>query len=335
MRNNGTTQDFTQMREELIHSIGLYIHIINDILKEKNLHYESVSSYHALDDQRIVFDVRTEEKYTVHVDTIQSKCTIEQFLDCVYGKGSESDHKVIIYKGNNEPFEDEYTHPDLNEFSPEEYFVSLLVEQCDIIGLPFSIIEYSQIEEGLLLGPSFRNRNEYKASNLSKGSSPRLPSKWDVQRMAFWALYFNPYWKEKYHLEDLHCTESREFKILDDLCVLAKWDEEGISYIIADNQQSEFLPWLWRYGQLYLDKYASFRPRSFYRDGRQSRICIPGDGVPIYKLNEMSERELRELGIDLYRKIDALRSDVVNMWNQYNSAERKGVDKEMHECTKQ
>ena len=56
---------------------------------------------------------------------------------------------------------------------------------------------------------------------------------------------------------------------------------------------------------------------------------------PIYKLNEMSERELRELGIDLYRKIDALRSDVVNMWNQYNSAERKGVDKEMHECTKQ
>ena len=49
----------------------------------------------------------------------------------------------------------------------------------------------------------------------------------------------------------------------------------------------------------------------------------------------MSECELTEIGIDLCRRVDALRSDVINIWNQYNSAERKGEDKEMHERTKQ
>jgi len=189
--------------------------------------------------------VHTKQKYIVHVDTIQSKCTVEQFLDCLYGAGSESDHKMIIYQGDNEPINGEYEYPDLKCFSPEEYFVSLLVERCNIIGVPFSIIEFSHIAEGLLLGPAFEKRKEYKLTNTSNKLFKHLPSKRDIQRMAFWALNFNACLPDKYHLEDLRCTESVELKILNDLGVLVRWDEDGISYVIADNQQSEFIPWLW------------------------------------------------------------------------------------------
>ena len=108
MQNNETNQTITQMRDELLSSIGLYMHIMETFLKERNLNYENVMSYHALEDQRIVFDVHTKQKYTIHVDTLQSKCTVEQFLDCVYGAGSESDHKVIIYRGDNEEYVDEH-----------------------------------------------------------------------------------------------------------------------------------------------------------------------------------------------------------------------------------
>ena len=326
------TSECIANRDEDVFTLSFYISTVQDFLRQKNLHFDNETGTSARNNNRIISDVHTKENYTVHVDAIPSKCRVDQLLDCLYGAGSESDHKLIIYRGDNEKCMGDYEYPDLNEFTPEEYFVSLMVEHCDNLGIPFSIIEFSRIIEGLRRGPRFIDRQECKSKGKAHG---QLPSKWDIQRMAFWALYFSPYRKEKYHLEDLHCTESMEFKVLDELCVLARWDEEGISYVIADNQQSKFLPWLWKKRHLYLDKYASFRPRSFYRDGRQSRVCIPGDGVPIYKLNEMSECELTEIGIDLYRRVDALRSDVINIWNQYNSAERKGEDKEMHERTKQ
>ncbi len=332
MRNNGTNHDITQMRDELISSIGIYIHSIKSFLKERNLNYENVLSYHALDDKRIVFDVHTKQKYTVHVDTIQSKCTVEQFLDCLYGAGSESDHKMIIYKGDNEPINGDYEYPDLKCFSPEEYFVSLLVERCNMIGVPFSIIEFSRIYDGLLLGPPFENRKEYKMTETSNKLFKRLPSKWDIQRMAFWALYFNACLPDKYHLEDLHSTESIELKILNDLCVLVKWDDDGISYIISDSHKSDFIFWLWTNRiKNYSKYYTLYRSPSFYRDGSQSRICIPGDGVPIHKLNEMSEDEQKMLGVQLYRGARKLRSEVINIWNESNGSSQHIIEEEHKE----
>jgi hypothetical protein len=310
-------------RDEDVFTLSFYINTVQDFLLKKNLHYKNMTGTSARGNNRIIFDVHTEEYYTVHVDTIPSKCTVDQLLDCLYGSGSESDHKLIIYRGDNEKCMGDYDYPDLKEFSPEEYFVSLMVEQCDNAGVPFSIIEFSHIIEGLMWGPRFSDRQEYKSTGKSLG---RLPSKQDIQRMAFWALYFNPHRKEKYNLEDLHCTESMEFKILNDLCVLAKWDEEGISYVVADNQQSEFIRWLWSRRCQYLEKYTSFRSSSFYRDGRQSRICLPGDGIPIHKINDMSKYELRDLGIHLYTGVKKLRSEIVKIWN-----ERNGISQHIEE----
>jgi len=44
MRYNETNQIITQMREELIHLIRLYMHIMETFLKERNLNYENVLS---------------------------------------------------------------------------------------------------------------------------------------------------------------------------------------------------------------------------------------------------------------------------------------------------
>lgn len=313
-------------RDDDVFMLSFYISTVQDFLQQKNLHFDNKTGTSARDNNRIISDVHTKENYTVHVDAIPSKCTVDQLLDCLYGAGSESDHKLIIYRGDNEKCMGDYEYPDLNEFTPEEYFVSLMVEHCDNLGIPFSIIEFSRIIEGLMWGPRFVDRQEYRSKGKAHG---QLPSKWDIERMAFWALHFNPYWKEKYNLEDLHCTESREFKILDDLCVLARWDEEGISYVIADNQRSEFLQWLWSRRGQYFNKYNSIRSPSFYRNGRQSRICIPGDGTPIYKLKDMNKYELNELGIQLYTGVRDLRSEIVNIWNQRNGSSHQIIE-EIH-----
>lgn len=268
MGSNNTSQNIIRDRQAYLDSIKLFIEIMQTYLKVWNLDYKTLRNVRTPDDKRIIFDVLTTNKdtgqnYTVHVDTIHSKCTVEQFLDCQYGTGSTSDRKVIIYKGDD-------TKQEVNKLSPEEYFVSLLAERCDDIEMPFSVIKHSYFpgEEVTMYGPPLADRGDYPEFIMEEPSDPssmNLPTKWDIQRMAFWALYFNTHLPDKYyHLNDLHCSESPEFKISDDLSILVRWTEDGICYVVSDSLQSAFFPWLWENRKTYLERYYSAYSISTY-----------------------------------------------------------------------
>lgn len=306
------------MTNDILRTIGLYINLTHTFLEENKLDYDGVVSYHACGNNRIVFDIITKQKYTVHVDAIQSQSTVEQLMDCLYGAGSESDHKLIICEGDGNPYEDE---PILKQYTPEQYYVCMMAEHCNMIGLPFSVIEYIDCREGIRLLPHFSKRKEYIMDRESRAFN-RLPSKWDIQRMAFWALHFSPCLPSKfYFLEDLRCSESMQLKITDQIHIRLKWDDDGITYIISDDKNSAFFFELWmRYIMDHSIYCTPHRSPTFYREGKESRICIPGDGVPISKLNGMSEFDQKMLGVQLYRGARKLRSEVINIWNEHNGS---------------
>ena len=280
------------MNNGYIQPLGKIINIMVNELKSRNLEYMELQNLRVPDKNRIVFDILTIDlnngrKCIVHVDFIQAFPTVEQFLDCVYGSGSTSDLKIIIY-------DDHYPH--IYNGPREEsafYFVNRMIEKCNAVNIPFELIRYHNPSDRTDLSWFFfspENRQSVKA-HLQSGP---LPTKRDILGLAFWALFFTIYRdEENFELHQLHSDRSFDICISGDLCVFVKWTDEGICYVISDCHRSEFISWLWNRRKEYLEKKYPGLKLSAYRDGKHSYIGVHVNNIPFHELRKMrySERE--------------------------------------------
>ena len=204
--------------------------------------------------------------------------TVEQFLDCVYGSGSTSDIKIIIY-------DDNYLEDSTFKEWTELYFVTRLINKCNAVSIPFDIIGYNHPLDKSILEHHYTFEFNPEAVESYLQSGP-LPAKWDIQRMAFWAIFYNTNHEmtEQYELHRLQPDRSLGFQILDDLGVFVKWIEDGIFYVITDSNNSEFIPWFWKNRKQVFWKELSRSSMSTYRDGVSSFICLTVNDTPIHKL---------------------------------------------------
>ena len=103
--SNHESSNQSVMNNVNIQPLGKIINIMLKELKSRNLEYMELQNWRTQEKKRIVFDMLTtdlnsKKNCVVHVDFIQTFPTVEQFLDCVYGSGSTSDIKIIIYDDN-------------------------------------------------------------------------------------------------------------------------------------------------------------------------------------------------------------------------------------------
>ena len=304
--NNGTIQP-----------LGKIISIMLNELKSRNLEYMELQSWRAPDKNRIVFDMLTtnlnsKKNCVVHVDFIQTFPTVEQFLDCVYGSGSTSDIKIIIY-------DDNYFEVATSKEWTELYFVTRLINKCNAVSIPFDIIGYNHPTDKSILEHyyTFEFDSEAVESYLLNGP---LPAKWDIQRMAFWAMFYNTNhdMMEPYELHRLQPERSLGFQVSDYLGVFMKWIEDGIFYVITDSNNSEFIPWLWKNREKYFGKDFPDRSMSTYRDGVSSCMCLLYSDTPIHKLESMSSSGLNALGRSLFNGASNMTNTVTDAIEQYS-----------------
>jgi len=292
MSNHASSNQMV-MNNGTIQPLGRIISIMLNELKSRNLEYVEIQNIHVPDKNRIAFDMLTTDlnngrKCVVHADFTQAFPTVEQLLDCVYGSGSTSDLKIIIY---NEHYEF-----DLRE-EGAFYFVDLMIEKCNAVDIPFELIRYHNPSDRTKRGwqnydPENRDIETVK-THLRSGP---LPTKSEIQGMAFWALFFTIYRDyENFELHQLHCDRSFDRCISGDLCVFVKWTDEGLCYVISDSHLSELIPWLWTNRKKYLEKtYPGFK-LSYYRDGKHAYIGIHVNYIPFYELHIMSDAERERL----------------------------------------
>ena len=169
-----------------IQSFGKIVNIVQQELDERNLEYLEFQNIDAQDKGRIVFDIQTLDQkagktYVVHVDFMHSAPGVYQFLDCVYGSGSASDLKYLIYD-SSPMVDDEITHAKF-------YFVTRMINKCNAVGIPFKIIDYQNpLEKSNLVDHLSKENPDTVKQHIESGP---LPSKWDILRMAFWSILYN------------------------------------------------------------------------------------------------------------------------------------------------
>jgi len=303
-------ENSSKISSEYRESFGHIMDIVQIEVSARNLEYMDIHHLHEPGDKRLVFDILTTDlnsgkKCLVHVDYTSTLPTVEQFVDCIYGSGSASDLKIII-------FNDEYWN--YSDFYEESafYFVKRLIIKCNAVDIPFELIYYSPSSRTDQWGHwlSLEKREKF---NTHPQSGP-LPTKRDIQGMAFWVHH-----EDDYELHQLHCDRSSGICISGDLCVFVKWTDEGLFNVISDCHQSEFIPWLWNNRIEYLERTYPGLKLSTYRDGKHSYICVHANKTPFHELQKMrhSERE-RLVGQYFYtaRKWD-LEAMVRNAWKQY------------------
>lgn len=300
------------MNNENIQSFGKIMNIMQHELNTRNLEYLELQNMAAQDDGRIVFDIQTLDArsgkiYVVHVDFMQSAPSLYQFMDCVYGSGSTSDLKILIYDSDNLT-DDSTTHAKF-------YYVTRLINKCNAVSIPFEIIDYrNPLERSDLSGHWSMENPETVKRFITAGP---LPAKRDILRMAFWAIFYNIYSDSKYsELHELHPDRSFEICILGNLCIFVRWTDSGIYYVISDNHGSEYISWLWENKISRLEKYADSM-LSTYRDGVNSCICFQVNPTPIQNLPEMTWRDLYRLGAELHEGASNLKTTVSDAWRWY------------------
>lgn len=300
--------------------IGAYINIMNIMIAEckaRKLEYVRIQDISFHDDERLVFNIMTSElnnnhqKCIVHVDFIKGGATVEQFLDCVYGSGSTSDLKIIIY---NDHFDKKLDFIELTEF----YFVTRLINKCNAIGISFDIIKYHNPADRSDLSECCTNCDKNAVREYNEAGP--LPSKWDIQRMAFWALYYATQPGGTYYeLHEFHCDRSFKTVVKDEMCIFVKWIEDGIYYVISDSDRSKFIPWLWKNREKYLKKdFPDYRTMSTYRDGVSSFICLRHSNTPIRELEYTSSSKLNAMGDALFCGILSLKETIIDAIEQYS-----------------
>jgi len=303
-----------------IQSFGHIINIMHKELKTRNLEYVEIQNLTAPDNMRTVFDMLTTDlnnrkQCVVHVDFIQTEPTVEQFLDCVYGSGSTSDLKIIIYNDN---YIDD-TDADFEEWT-ELYFVTRLINKCTAVSIPFDIIGYNHPLDKSILAHQYTLEFNPEAVESYLQSGP-LPTKWDIRRMAFWAIFYHTKDElmEPYELHRLQPVRSLGFQIAGDLGIFVEWTEDGIYYVIADSNNSEFIPWLWKNRSECFGKNYPDHALSFCRDGVSSCISLLLKDTPFHKMSSMSNAEMRNMGKTLYRGATNLEMTVSNRFTTYES----------------
>ena len=87
--------------------IESFTNIMNIMIAEckaRKLEFVRIRDISFHDDERLVFTIMTLNSIKtsgVHCSRrLHKRATVEQFLDCVYGSGSTSDLKIIIYDDN-------------------------------------------------------------------------------------------------------------------------------------------------------------------------------------------------------------------------------------------
>lgn len=301
-----------------IQPLGKIISIMLSELKARNMEYMELQNWRVPDKHRIAFDMLTtdlnsKKNYVVHVDFIQTFPTVEQFLDCVYGSGSTSDIKIIIYNDN-------YLEDSTFQEWTELYFVTRLINKSNAVSIPFDIIGYNHPLDKSILEHHYTLEFSLKAVESYLQNGP-LPGKWDTQRMAYWAIFYNTNHEvmEPYELHRLQPDRSLGFQITNDLGVFVKWIEDGIFYVITDSNNSEFIPWLWKNRNECFGKNYPEHALSIYRDGVSSFICFLFKDTPIHKMPSMSNAELDKMGKTLYCEATNLMMTVSNRYTQYES----------------
>jgi len=299
-----------------IQPLGKIINIMLKELKSRNLEYMELQNWRTQEKKRIVFDMLTtdlnsKKNCVVHVDFIQTFPTVEQFLDCVYGSGSTSDIKIIIY-------DDNYLEASTFKEWTELYFVTRLINKCNAVSIPFDIIGYNHPPDKSILEHHYTIEFNSEAVESYLKNGP-LPAKWDIQRMAFWAIFYvtNHELMEPYELHRFQPDHSLGFQISDDLAVFVKWIEDGIFYLITDRNNSEFIPWLWKNREKYFGKDFRDRTMSTYRDGVSSCMRLLYSDTPIHKLESISSSGLKALGRSLFNGASNLTNTVTDAFNQY------------------
>ncbi len=302
-----------------------FVNIVNLVIQElntRNLEYPTFQNVACQDAGRIIFDIEAHDqkvgnKYVVHVDFVQSIPSVYQFIDCIYGSGSASDLKYLIYDSSTW-VDDEITHAKF-------YFVTRLINKCNAIGIPFKIIDYEYLqEESHLVEHRSKENPEIVRQHIE---SEPLPSKLDILRMAFWAILYNTNSEYIYtELHQLHSDRSSEINISGNLCVFVKWTDEGIHYVIADTHGSAFISWLWENRSQHLGQYAD-SAMSTYRDGVKSFICCQVNETAIQKMQEMNFAEVLSLGAELHDGAYRVASIVREALRQYEIVTRQFRDR--------
>jgi len=302
-----------------IESLTNIMNIMIAECKARKLEFVRIRDISFHDDERLVFTIMTLElnkkhqECIVHVDFIKKGATVEQFLDCVYGSGSTSDLKIIIY-------DDNYAEDaDFEEWT-ELYFVTRLINKCNAVSIPFDIIGYNHPLDRSILATRLTLDLDKKAVESYLQSGP-LPSKWDIQRMAFWAIFYHTKDElmEPYELHRMQPVRSLGFQIAGDLGIFVEWTEDGIYYVIADSNNSEFIPWLWKNRSECFGKNYPDHALSFCRDGVSSCISLLLKDTPFHKISSMSNAEMRNTGKTLYCGATNLEMTVSNRFTTYES----------------
>jgi len=316
---NNESNNQTVMHNTNIMSFVNIVDIVKQELNTRNLEYLTFQNVACQDAGRIIFDIEARDqkagnKYVVHVDFMQCAPGVYQFLDCVYGSGSASDFKYLIYNSFS-MVDDEITHAGF-------YFVTRLINKCNAVGIPFKILDYHNLKkESDLVDHLSKESPETVKRYIESGP---LPTRLDILRMAFWAILYNTNSEKIYtELHQLHSDRSSEINISGNLCVFVKWTDEGIYYVIADTQGSAFISWLWEKRSEHLGEYADL-PMSKYRDGVKSFICCQVDQAALHRLQEMNWMEMLSLGARLHDGADRITSIVRSAFRQYE-AETKQV----------
>lgn len=313
-------ENISEISKEYLQSFGHIMNIVQKEINTRNLEYLDIQNLHEPGAERLVFDILTTDlnsgkKRVVHVDFISSAPTVEQFLDCVYGSGSTSDHKIIIYDNHCG------YHADLRDESPF-YFVTRMIEKCNAVDISFEVIRYHHPSKRTEPSWHYYSSNTNREAVNAQLQSGPLPTKRDIQGMAFWALYFTIYRQyENYELHQLHCERSFDTCISGDLCVFAKWTDEGLIYVISDRHHSEFIPWLWNNRKEYLEKsYPGFK-LSTCRNGKHSYICVHANNTPFHELQKMRYSERERLKDHLFHNEDINEIEVIvrNAQKQYET----------------
>jgi hypothetical protein len=293
-----------------IQSFGKIVNIVQQELDERNLEYLEFQNIDAQDKGRIVFDIQTLDQkagktYVVHVDFMHSAPGVYQFLDCVYGSGSASDLKYLIYD-SSPMVDDEITHAKF-------YFVTRMINKCNAVGIPFKIIDYQNpLEKSNLVDHLSKENPDTVKQHIESGP---LPSKWDILRMAFWSILYNTNSGNIYsELHQLRGERSSKINVSGDICVFVQWTDDGIHYVISDKHGSDFISWLWQNRTERLERLTDL---SSYRDGANSCICCEVNKITVQKMLEMHWVDLTSLGDELYNGSFHLAAIVKDALRQY------------------
>lgn len=298
--------------------IGTIMNIILSECKTRNLEYVNLKTLSS-HNERVVFDILTKDQnsdrkdYVIHIDFTAGRVLVEQFLDCVYGSGSTSDLKIIIYNDVGKCIE-------CYEYFIERYFVTRLINKSNAVNIPFDIIGFNDPLDKSALRHEVTLDYNQEAVESYLHSGP-LPGKWDILRMAFWERFYNTNHDivEPCELHRLHPVRSLGMQIMDDLMVLTEWIEDGIYYVITDNDNSKFISWLWKYRNKYFGNAYTDNTMSTYQDGAKSCFCLLYKDTPVQHLMKLSYSERQALGRSLYSGASKLGDTVAEAYEQYKS----------------